>query len=240
MGHVIPIFSREFRSYLKSPIAAITLIVFLLISGWFFVISLFSTKIADMRFFLSSVETIVLIFFSSAVSMRLISEEYRSGSPELIVTMPVKDIEILLGKFLAALALLFLAILCAIPYVMTIAYLGDLDGGQTFSSYLGFFLIGMTYMSIGLLFSSLSKNQVVAFSLSMLVMVGLWLLGFEFFRQYIPTESLRSFFQYLSIKTHFDSFARGVLDTRDFIYFFSVTGFALFLSARALASRKWK
>lgn len=240
MGHVIPIFTREFRSYLKSPIAAITLIVFLLISGWFFVSSLLTSRVADMRFFLSSIETIVLIFFTAAISMRLISEEYRSGSLELIVTMPIRDIEFLLGKFLAALALLALAIFGTLPYVLTIAWLGDLDVGQTFTSYLGFFLIGMTYLSIGLLFSSLTKNQVVAFCLSMLVMIVLWLVGFEFFLVYIPTDILKSFFQYLSVRVHFDSFARGVLDSRDFFYFFSMTGFALFLSARSLAARKWK
>ena len=239
MGRILPIYKKEMIHYFKSPIAAITISVFLLISGWFFVSSLFGTKLADMRYFLSNIETIILIFFTAAISMRLIAEEKSRGSLELLVTLPVRDIDILLGKFLSALTLLAIAIVLTIPYVITIASLGNIDGGQTFLSYLGFFLIGASYLSIGILFSSITKNQIVAFMLSMLVMLVLWLIGFDFVLLYIPGP-LRGFFQFISVQYHFESFAKGVLNSRDVIYFLSLIAFSIVLSTRTLVSRKWR
>jgi ABC-2 type transport system permease protein len=192
-----------------------------------------------MRYFLSNIETIILIFFTSAISMRLIAEEKSRGSLELLVTLPVRDIDILLGKFFSALTILVIAIVLTIPYVITIASLGDIDGGQTFLSYLGFFLIGATYLSIGTLFSTITKNQIVAFMLGMLVMLILWLVGFDFVLLYVPGP-LRGLFRFLSVRYHFDSFAKGVLHSRDVIYFLSLIAFTLFLSTRTLVSRKWR
>jgi ABC-2 type transport system permease protein len=239
MERILPIYKKEMTHYFKSPIAAITITVFLLISGWFFVSSLFGTKLADMRYFLSNIETIILIFFTAAISMRLIAEEKSRGSLELLVTLPVSEIEILLGKFLSALTILAISMALTLPYVITLASLGNIDGGQTFLSYMGFFLIGASYLSIGTLFSTVTRNQIVAFMLSLLVMLLLWLIGFDFVLLYLPAR-LRGFFQFLSVRYHFDSFAKGVLHTRDVIYFLSLIGFSLTLATRTLVSRKWR
>jgi ABC-2 type transport system permease protein len=235
MSKVYTIFKRELKAYFNSPIAYIVITVFLLISGWFFSASLFLVNQATLRGAFGIIP-LILVFFVPAITMRLISEERKSGTIELLVTMPVKDLDIILGKFLAALALLAVAILLTLTYATAVSVLGDLDPGPVIGGYLGLLLMGAAYLSIGVFASSLTENQIVAFIIGFLVVFALFMI--DQILMFVPA-SLVSFFEYLSIDYHFANISRGVIDTRDLVYYLSVTFFALLLATRSLESRKW-
>ncbi|OQY27060.1 MAG: ABC transporter [Candidatus Cloacimonetes bacterium 4572_55] len=236
MSNILTILKKEFKSYFNSAIAYIFITVFLLITGWFFVSDLFLANQASLRGPLSIIP-LIFIFFIPGISMRLISEERKSGTIELLVTMPVKDHEIILGKYFAALALLFAAVLSTFPYVMTISILGEVDGGVIFGQYLGMLLMGAAYLAIGTFASSMTRNQIVAFITSFLLVFIFFLIGKMLV--FLPT-SLVAIAEYISIDFHFENLVRGVVDSRDMIYYFSLISFFLLLSFRALGSRKWK
>src|SRR5262245_53425882 len=168
MSNMLPILRKELRSYFLSPAAYIVVTVFLLICGWFFSTSLFVVNQASMR----NVFTIipfVFTFLVPAITMRLLSEEKKTGTFELLVTMPISDIEVILGKYLASLVLLAVAVGLTATNALTIAILGKADNGATFAGYIGLLLLGAGYLAIGILASSLTENQIVAFLLISLV-----------------------------------------------------------------------
>ena len=165
MSNVLTIFRKELKSYFNSPIAYIVITVFLLISGWFFSTNFFLMGQATVRTALSIIPLIFIVFIP-AITMRSIAEEKGSGTIELLVTMPTRDMEIVLGKFFAALTLLTIAVLFTLAYVITAASLGNLDGGPTFGGYLGLLMLGAAYLSIGIFASSTTENQIVAFIIS--------------------------------------------------------------------------
>jgi len=227
---------KELRAYFNSPVAYIVLTVFLLITGFFFTSSLFLIGQASMRP-LFSLLPLVLLFFVPAITMRLLAEEKRSGSIELLVTLPTRDWEIVLGKFLAAWALILIAVLLTLVYTLSVAAIGDLDGGETAAGYLGVFLLGGAFAAIGVWSSSLTRNQIVAFIIALALVAALYLVG-----DLLPVLPLAvaPVLQFLSVSFHFGNIARGVIDTRDLIYYFSLIFMMLFLAHRALESRKWK
>ena len=227
---------RELRSYFNSPIAYIVITIFLLISGWFFFNTLFIANQASFRG-LFSVVPFIFMFFAPTISMRLLSEEKRSGTIEVLVTLPVKDWEVILGKYLSALILLSVAILLTLTYALTLSALGNLDEGALVGGYLGLILIGATYLSVGVFTSSLTRNQVVAFVLSFVIVFVLFMLDkvVIFFPGF-----LAGFLEYLSVEYHFSNIARGVIDSRDLIYYLSVIFFFLLLAVHSLESRKWR
>lgn len=233
MSNMLPILKKELRSYFLSPAAYIVVTVFLLICGWFFSTSLFVVNQASMR----NVFTIipfVFTFFVPAITMRLLSEEKKTGTFELLVTMPVSDLEVILGKYLAALVLLAVAVGLTFTYALTLAALGNTDTGETASGYLGLVLLGAGYLAIGILASSLTENQIVAFIISFLVIFVLSLIDKVLL--FFPA-ALASIFEYLSAEYHFNNIARGVIDTRDLIYYASLVMLGLFFSSRALRRR---
>ena len=166
--------------------------------------------------------------------MRLLSEEKKSGTFELLATMPVSDFEVILGKYLAALVLLAVAVLFTATYAVTLTVLGKTDQGATFSGYLGLLLLGAGYVAIGLLASSLTENQIVAFIVSFLVIFVLSLIDKVLI--FLPA-ALASVFEYLSAEYHFNNVARGVIDSRDLVYYASLVTLGLYFSARALHRR---
>jgi ABC-2 type transport system permease protein len=235
MQNIWSIYRKELKSYFNSPIAYIVITVFLLISGWFFATNFFLMGQATVRTVLSVIP-LIFIVFAPAITMRSIAEEKKSGTIELLVTMPTRDIEIVLGKFLAALSLLAIALAFTLIYAITASFLGNLDEGPTFAGYLGLLLLGAVYVSIGIFASATSENQIVAFIISFVIIFVLFLLDKILIFMPGPLVSL---FEYLSVDYHFNSIARGVLDTRDLIYYLSMTTFALALAVRSLESRKW-
>ncbi|MDH3252128.1 MAG: ABC transporter permease [Ignavibacteria bacterium] len=235
LSNVLPIYRRELRSYFNSPVAYVVILVFLIIIGWFFTSNLFVMNIASLRIVFELVP-IVFLFFVPAITMRLIAEERKSGTIELLTTKPVGDIEIILGKFFAAWTLLCAAVLPTLIYCITVMTMGDLDIGPVLAGYLGLVLMGGVYIGIGIFASSLTDNQIVAFILSFLIVFVLFMLDKVLL--YVP-EGFASTLEFLSIDYHFSNIARGVIDSRDIIYFGSLLGFALLLATVSLERRKW-
>ena len=235
MKKTVPIFRRELSAYFFSPMAYIVISVFLLITGWFFTSELFLSNSSSLRNVFEII-TFIFIFFIPAITMRLLSEERKSGTIELLVTMPVSDLEIVLGKYFAGLGLLIVSLFFSLPYAFTLMVLGQPDIGMLISGYLGLVLLGASYVSIGVFASTVSKNQVVAFIIAFTIIFTLWLI--DKFLIIMPVY-LVSTLQFLSIDYHFNNIARGVIDSRDLLYYLSLIVFMLSLSKLSLESRKW-
>ena len=234
-SNVGPIYRRELRSYFNSPVAYVVIIVFLAIIGWFFSNNLFLINVASMRVVFDLVP-LVFLFFIPAITMRLLAEEKKSGTLELLTTRPVRDIEIVLGKFLACWTLLAAALAPTLIYLITLLALGSPDIGPVIAGYLGLLLMGGVYIAIGLFASSLTENQIIAFIVGFLIVLALYLA--DKVLMYVP-QGLASILEFLAIDYHFSSIARGVIDSRNIIYFASVLGFALTLATVSLQRRKW-
>jgi ABC-2 type transport system permease protein len=237
MNAILGVFKREFRAYFNSPIAYVYITVFLAIVNWFFFRDFFLMEQATLRGFLEALP-VYFLFFVPAVSMRLWSEERKLGTVELLLTLPVKDHEVVLGKFLAGLALLAVSLVLTFPLVITVKALGNPDMGAIFASYLGGLLLGAAYLAIGFFVSSLTENQIVAFILGISFCFAFFIVG-ENLVLLSSSGFLVPILKFLGLGTHFQSIARGVLDSRDLIYYLSLIGFFLFLNVRSVAERRW-
>jgi ABC-2 type transport system permease protein len=228
---------RELNSFFDSLIAYIMIVLFLGFSGFFTWISgsdIFLIGQASLRTFFS-IAYWTLFFFIPALTMRLIAEEKKTGTIEMLLTKAVTDRQVIAGKYFATLILISIALLFTLPYIVTIAKLGNLDGGGTVCGYLALFLMSAAYTSIGLFTSSITSNQIVAF-LSALC-IGLFfhiIFG-------VIAGGMKGFFgeiiNSLSTTVHFESLSRGVVDSKDIIYFGSIIFLGLFLTEVSLAKR---
>jgi len=228
---------RELGSFFDSLIAYIMLVLFLGFSGFFTWLlggDIFLVGQASLESFFN-IAFWTLFFFIPALTMRLLAEERKTGTLELLLTKAVSDRAVVFGKFLSTLLLVIIALAFTIPYVLTIAYIGDMDGGQILSGYLGLILMTAMYTSIGLYASSVTSNQIVAFLIALFT--GLFFhLIFGVMAEHF-TGWLGQIFSTLSLTTHFESISRGVLDTRDLIYFLSITFIGLALTELSLTKR---
>jgi ABC-2 type transport system permease protein len=240
MAKILAITRKEFKSYFDSPIAYCFTIAFLILSnGTFFFIWMFFLKNqASLRGFFSFLPWLFL-FLAPSLTMRAWAEEKKLGTMELIMTLPIRDYEVVLGKFLASLSFLSFTIILTLPLAFTCFYLGEPDGGSIIGGYLGALLLGAAYISIGLFASSLTENQIVAFILGVSICFFLLIIGEEMVTSRLP-EILIPVFAYLGLGSHFDSIGRGVIDSRDLLYYLSIAGFFLFLNICSVESRKWK
>lgn len=218
MTNTINIFKKEFRGYFISPIAYIVISIFLILTGWFFFSTFFLFGQAEMRNFFSLLP-VILSFIIPAVTMRLFSEEFNTGSYELLLTLPVSSLNIILGKFLAATAFVAIMLMPTLAYAFFISFLGDLDWGPVIGGYTGAVLLGAAFSAIGLFASSLTRNQIIAFITGMTLCFVLTLIDKMLF--FLP-ESLLSVFQFLGADFHFQNISKGVVDSRDLLYFLSV------------------
>jgi ABC-2 type transport system permease protein len=166
------------------------------------------------------------------------AEEKRAGTDELLFTLPVTDVQLLLGKWLASAAFLFIVLFFTLPLPFSVHFLGELDCGQVVANYVGAFLMGCAYLSFGLLLSSLARNQIVAFLLSVVGLFLFFILASPVVTDFLPKD-LVPWAQFLSVGMHFDAMAKGVIDLRDVTYFVSGTGLFLYLNAVSLQARKW-
>ena len=229
--------AKELRSFFNSAVAYVILTLFLFITGWFFASNLFLVNQADLREIFGAIIPLIFLFFVPAITMRLIAEEKKTGTIELLVTLPVRDAEIVLGKYLAALILLGSALLLTFAYPITISILGKPDTGGLIGGYLGLFLMGAAFLAIGLFTSSLTPNQIVAFITGFVIIFALFMLDKVIF---VFPSGIASIMEYLSVGYHLDNLARGVIDSRDVLYYLSLIGLFLFLAVRSLESRKWR
>lgn len=231
------ILKKEFRSYFVSPVAYVLITIFLILSNWLFFNTYFLDQQATMRIFIARMPWIFL-FFVPAITMRVWAEEKKLGTMELLMTLPVKDHEVVLGKFLASFLFLVVCLLLTLSVPMTVAYTGDPDWGPIIGGYVGILLMGTAYLSLGLFISSMTENQIVAFILALLASFIFFIIGENFVLYAIP-EWLVPLFEYLGFGSHFMSITRGVIDSRDLVYYFSFIFFFLVLNVKSLESRKW-
>jgi len=235
--NILNIFKKEFNSYFTSPMAYIFLVVFALVSGYFFSNTFFLIGQSDLRA-LFNIVPMVYLFFIPAITMGLIAKEKNLGTMEVMCTLPIKEYELVLGKYLAALSLLFIGLLFTVVHIITLTNFGtNIDYGALFTGYLGLFFAGAVYAAIGTFASSLFDNQVVAFIIGVFIVLMFFL--FDKLLIFVPSF-MAGFIQYISVDYHLSNIARGVIDSRNIIYFFSIIGLFLFLTVQVLNSRKWK
>jgi len=231
---------RELAGYFDSLIAYVIIILFLIFTGiftWWVGTNVFIRGQADLRVFFD-IAYWTLFFFTPAITMRLIAEEYRSGTLELLSTKSIRDFDIIGGKFIASFLVMAIALACTLPYYFTVSSLGNVDHAAVWGGYLSLLLTAAAYISIGLFASSVTDNQIVAFLLALFISVF-----FHFLFDVIGssfTGTVGSIFNYLSLRTHFDSISRGVLDSRDLIFFLSLIALGLIMATAMLTRRNWQ
>lgn len=241
------LYKKELGSFFSSLIGYLTIFVFLLLNGlmlWVFRsdFNILDYGFADLSpFFL--VSPFLFLFLIPAITMRMFAEEKRAGTMELLLTKPLPDATIIVAKFLAGLTLVFLALLPTIVYYITIYHIavpvGNIDSGAVFGSYIGLLMLAAVFVSIGLFASAITKNQIVAFIVA-IVLCFFCYLGFEILYQMDIFGNLNLFVKSLGIRHHYESVSRGVIDTRDVLYFLSVIFLFLLFTYLVLQSRKWK
>jgi ABC-2 type transport system permease protein len=227
---------RELKAYFTSPIAYVIGAAFLLIAGYLFSVILLNTNEASLRYFIQNL-SVIWLFVAPFVTMRLLAEEARTGTIELLLTNPVRDVEVVLGKFLGALGFVLVLVLLTLYYPAILFIFGNPDVGPMITGYLGVILQAAAFLAIGLMVSSFTQNQIVAAFVTFAILLLLWL-----------SESVANFVgrpfseivRYLSVTGHTQDFTRGVIDSSHVLYFLSVVAAALFITFLSLQTRRWR
>jgi ABC-2 type transport system permease protein len=230
---------RELRAYFNSPIAYVFLLVFAgtALFTFFNIEAFFARGQADLRGLFESIPLLTLLLVP-ALTMRLWAEETKQGTIETLLTFPVRDVELVVGKFLASWALLAVALLLTLPLAVTVSFLGDLDWGPVIGGYLGALLLGAAYLAVGQFISAVTENQILAFILAFVFCLALYGLGTELFSG-LFSDSTGAILRALGSGSRFESIARGVIDLRDILYYLSLTLFFTGLSVCALRVKRW-
>ena len=256
MNNVLVIASKELRSYFSSPIAYVVVGLFAVLFGYFFVVSLsFFVRISMqagmggmggpltvnlneylVRPLLGNT-AVILLFVLPMITMRTYAEEKRSGTIELLLTSPLTDFEIILGKFLGAMALFGLMLGVTVLHMGILFWYGEPELAPLLSGYLGLLLMGGSFISLGLLISSATKNQVVAGTITFAVLLLFWVISWM---SESATSTTQSVLAYLSILNHFEDFSKGVIDTKHLVYYLSFISFGLFMTAKSMDSERWR
>lgn len=239
-----PIFKKELRSYFTSLIAYIVLTVFLVIAGYYFYtdLALFvlwggaSVQEGLWQYLFHDIR-LILLFTIPLLTMRLFSEEKKLGTIELLFTYPFRDIEILLGKYLACLTVFSIMLGFTLLYPVLLGVVYQVESGPLVASYLGMFLLGSSFIACGILVSSLTENQIVAALITSGIILAFWFIDWN---EAAVSPQVAVVLHHLSFFEHFYNFVRGVIDTKDIVYFLMFTFFFLFLTLRSLESRRWR
>lgn len=238
MTHVIAITKKELKDYFNSPLAYIFISIFLVVLGWLFFRTFFLQGQTSMRYYFILIPWLFL-FLIPALTMRLWAEEKKMKTMEILFTWPIEDYEAVLGKFLAGIIFLAITLLFSISIPISLSFLGNLDWGIIIASYLGAWLLGSAFLAIGLFISSLTENQIIAFIISVAICFAVFIIGEDIVLYALP-NFLANLFQFLGLGHHFASINRGVLDSRDIIYYLSIIFIFIYLNTRKIESRKWK
>ena len=228
------IFRKELKAYFTSPIAYIVITIFLLVTGWFFFMTFFLNNQASLRNFYGLLPFTFAVVIP-AITMRLFSEEMSIGSYEVLLTMPVNFTHIILGKFFAGTAFVAAMLAPTLFYPITISFVGQMDIGPLFGGYIGAVLLGAAYTAVGLFASSLTRNQIVAFIIGLLVCFFLSLIDKMLF--FFPGAIAR-IIGYVGADYHFQNIAKGIVDSRDILYFASVIFLGLYGTYLSMAEKK--
>ena len=237
MRNILALTSREVNSIFLSALAYLLLAVFMLFSGIFFYLNMVASRQASME----NTVGMTLFFFlvgTPLLTMRLMSEEYRTGTIETLMTAPVTDGQVILGKFFGALAFYVFMLLPTLIYVLILALLGKPDGGVILSSYVGLFLMGCQFIALGLFCSALTRHQIISGVLALVMLLVIWVAGF--IGEYLLTGGLKPIVEYIGAQQHVRPFSAGRIAFRNIFYFVSLTCFWLFLSVRVLESKRWR
>ena len=237
MRNIRTVYLRELVGFFNSPMAYIFLVIFAIVNGYFFTNRFFLFGQSDLRS-LFDIIPLVFLFFIPAISMGLIARENDIGTMETMSTLPLSTVQFVLGKFIAALCLILLGLLATSIHFITLVFVGtNIDYGAIFSGYLGLALMGATFAAIGTYASSITQNQVVAFIIGLFMVLIIFMLDKTLI--FVPS-SIAGLLQFLAIDYHLSNMSRGVIDSRNLIYFFSMIGFFLFLTVQTLEVRRWK
>lgn len=236
VSNTLVIARREFLSYFASPLGYIVIGMFLLLVGFlvFFPFAFLVIRKASLQPMFNAISWL-LPLISPAIAMRTFAEESRTGTLEMLITQPVREWEVVIGKFLGAVGLLAVAIFCTAIYPIAVSRMGELDWGPVAGGYLGLFLGGAAYVSFGVMVSSYTKDQITAFFVAFIVGALFFLMN----KALIFFGQAATVLEYICPDYHFTSIARGVLDLRNFIYFFSVIFINLLATHHSLDSRRW-
>jgi ABC-2 type transport system permease protein len=247
MRNTLTIARRELTTYFNTPVAYVVVPIFLVMTGGWLFGTLFFQNEASLRAFFTPFwgamtpnffsAPFALAIFAPLVTMRLLAEEQQSGTLEVLMTLPVGDWEVVIGKYLAAMGLLGVVLLLSVAFPLTVRLMGPLDLGPVVGGYVGLILLGSFFLSVGLMASSFTRNQIVAALISLGVSLFIYFIG-----QFVPLlpPKVVPFFEYMSVSYHFDSIARGVIDTRVVLYYATLTAACLVITQTALTSRRWR
>ena len=253
MGNILTLAQKELRAYFVSPIAYVLLVFFALLFGYFYASSINyvvqlsmgqfgfgGPQIVNINEFmirpLFGNTAVILLFFLPMLTMRSFAEEKRSGTMELLLTSPLTDFQIIMGKFLGAMALYALMLSLTLIHIGVLFWYGEPEWGPVLSGYLGLLLMGGSFISIGLAISSMTKNQIVAAVSTFAVLLLFWIINWMGDASGTTTQSVLA---YLSILEHFDDFSKGVIDTTHVTYYVSFIALGLFLTAKSMDVARW-
>lgn len=235
MRNILTIAQRELQSYFTSPMGYVAMLFFLGICGLIFVLSTsMATPKADMTGMFHSM-VFVSLMLCPVITMSILAQETNSGTYELLMTRPVRDYEVILGKYLGAVTLYLIIILITAEFPIIYGVFGHPDWGQTLSGYIGIILTGMAFIAVGIFASSLTSNQIAAAATALAILLFFWLVGWI---GYGSGGTLANIAKSLSVYENFQDFERGILSGKNIIYFVSLMGFFLFLATRSLESRR--
>jgi ABC-2 type transport system permease protein len=240
------LFLKEINDFLNSLIGYIVMIVFLLMTGLFLWVFPLEFNILDFGYAsldgLFVIAPFVFLFLIPAITMRSFADEKKTGTLELLMTQPLKDIQVILAKYFAGVVLVIISLLPTLVYYFSVYQLGmppgNLDSGSIWGSYAGLFFLGASFVAVGIFASSLTDNQIVSFILAVVICFFLYM-GFEFIYTFLVSGKAGLMIQSLGLNAHYTSMSRGVIDTRDLIYFISVTAIFILLTKLSLETRKW-
>lgn len=248
------VFKRELRAYFASPIAYALIFIFLVVAGYFFYSSVAYYSLVSMQSmrnpFMQNLNvvdmvlsplvgnlSVIMLLMAPVLTMRLFAEEKKSGTYELLFSYPVRDVEVLLGKYFSAVFVLLLMIGLTLFYQIFLFGFGVADTGVLLTGYLGLFMTGAAFVALGLLVSSLTENQIVAAVVSFGLLLLFWIIGWS---SSLVSPPLSGFLEYVSLVKHLINFAKGIIDTADVAYYLCFTVFFLFLTLRSLESKRWR
>ncbi len=238
MRNVWTITHRELKSLFVSPVAYVVSALFLVAMGYLFSLILINTQDASLRSTFNNM-IFVLLLLAPALTMKLLADEQRMGTIELLLTSPIDDWQVVLGKFLGSLVLFAVMFLGpTLFYVLILAVYGPPDYGPILTGYLGVLLLGASFLAIGVFTSSLTQNQVIAYFAGLVILLLLWIADAG--SSFAGTGPVSDALAYLSISRHYDTFFQGVVDTSDIVYSLSVIVTSLFLATQVLQTRRWR
>ena len=234
--NIVAVAEREIRSYFVSPVAWIVTAMFIAMWGFLFGIIITSSREANLRPLLSNV-SVTLLLTAPLLTMRLLAEEARTGTLELLLTQPLREVELVLGKYLGSLVFLIFMLAMTLYFPLLLEIFGNPDEGPMVGGYVGVLLQGMAFLAVGLLASALTQNQIISAAITFVALLMLWLA--DALSRALSGPAAQ-FVQYISVTRRFEDLPRGVVDTKDVIFFLSIVVVCLFITTQIIAARRWR